>query len=255
MEYLRWVLLAAGIIFVVVVYLLSRQRNNENNNLDYSPDENDLDDAAEFGSQDWDDFDEAVSDVRVVAKDREPEYEAESWADDDGSVEEYGSGTGDDALDDAPETEEFQEHTTQYAEDDSEAKNDIIVLHILANADQILHGDHVNSAARSNGLVFGDMNIFQRLDENDQPVYSLANMLEPGSFDPENIHTMTTPGITFFMQPAEIEQPDEAFDDMLQCAYQISEILGAQLCNQHRKPLTEKDAEHYREIVACYHGE
>ena len=94
------------------------------------------------------------------------------------------------------------------------------------------------------------MNIFHKLDGNGESVFSLANMVEPGDFDPDAMHEIQTSGIILFMQVSAVENPDSVFDDMLECAYHISEMLDAQLCNRKRQPLTQSDAEQYREMVA-----
>lgn len=60
MEYLRWILLAVGIFFILFIYLLGHKRRQQNNN--------DLvesqDDVPEFSAHDWDDLDEGVGEVK-----------------------------------------------------------------------------------------------------------------------------------------------------------------------------------------------
>ena len=75
-------------------------------------------------------------------------------------------------------------------------------------------------------------------------------MVEPGSFYADAMHEIQTPGIIFFMQVSAVENSSSVFDDMLECAYHISEMLDAQLCNRKRQPLTQSDAEQYRELVS-----
>jgi cell division protein ZipA len=146
---------------------------------------------------------------------------------------------------------------TQPAENqevDKEAQSssnvDIIVLHILAKSSESLTGESINIAARANGLTFGRMNIFHRLDEEEQALFSMANMIEPGNFDPDTIHDMTTSGLTMFMQLSTSAHPSACFDEMLRCAYYLSEMLDADLCNQHRQPITQEDAEYYRQLIS-----
>jgi len=113
-----------------------------------------------------------------------------------------------------------------------------------------LTGDKINSAAQANGLVFGSMNIFHHLDADEQTIFSLANMVEPGNFDPDSIHEMTTTGLTVFMQLSNLKNPADDFDEMLRCAYHISEMLDANLCNQNRQPITQADAEYYWILIS-----
>ena len=53
MESLRWILLVAGIFFIIAIYFLGRQRDRHNN-----PDLIDnKQDLPEFSARDWDDVD------------------------------------------------------------------------------------------------------------------------------------------------------------------------------------------------------
>ena len=111
-------------------------------------------------------------------------------------------------------------------------------------------GSQVNSSAQAMGLSFGEMNIFHYRKDS-RNVFSLANMLEPGSFDASTIHDLKTTGLTVFMQI----QGDDPLDDlteMLQRSYQLAGLLDARLCNHRREPLTEQDAENYRTQVANF---
>ena len=114
-------------------------------------------------------------------------------------------------------------------------------------AEQLLAGAQINSAAQAMGLQFGDMSIyhFRRHDRN---VFSMANMLEPGTFDPVSMHDMKTKGLTMFMQLHE-QNPMDDLTEMLQRSYQLAGLLDARLCNHKRTPLTEQDAEDYRQKV------
>jgi len=234
MEYLRWILLVAGLFFVLIIYLIGRSRKRQDAYSDYDLD----DEAPEFSANDWNEIDEGVGEVRIVAReaseydvaDREETPESDKQPDD-------------------------QLHDQQEAavEDETEQENtdeDVIVLYILARPPEQLAGDKINSAAQASGLEFGKMNVFHRLDEAGKSVFSLANMVEPGSFDADAMHEIQTPGIIFFMQVSVVADSGNVFDDMLECAYHMSEMLDAQLCNRKRQPLTQSDAEEYRELVA-----
>ena len=234
MEYLRWILLVAGLFFVLIIYLIGRSRKRQD---DYG--EYDLDDEApEFSANDWNEIDEGVGEVRIVAREASEYDVADS-----------------EEIPESDEQPDDQLHDQQEAvvEDETEQENadeDVIVLYILARPPEQLAGDKINSAAQASGLEFGKMTIFHRLDEAGKSVFSLANMVEPGSFDADAMHEIQTPGIIFFMQVSAVADSGSIFDDMLECAYHMSEMLDAQLCNRKRQPLTQKDAEQYRELVA-----
>ena len=234
MEYLRWILLVAGLFFVLIIYLIGRSRKRQDDHGEYDLD----DEAPEFSANDWNEIDEGVGEVRIVAREAS-EYDV----------------TDSEEFSEVDEQRDDQSYDRQeaVAEGDVEQENadeDVIVLYILARPPEQLAGDKINSAAQASGLEFGKMNIFHRLDEAGKSVFSLANMVEPGSFDADAMHEIQTPGIIFFMQVSAVENSSSVFDDMLECAYHISEMLDAQLCNRKRQPLTQGDAEHYRELVS-----
>jgi cell division protein ZipA len=226
-ESLRWILLAAGIAFVVVIYILGRSRRQRNHSM---VDEME-DDLPEFSAQNLDDLDEGVGQVRVITDAALDEDDVPS-------------------LNVSDETRADSETQAAPAEKDTanDGPGDIIVLYILPKPDQTLAGSQINSSAQAMGLRFGEMNIFHYLDK-DRSVFSLANMLEPGSFDADTIHDLKTTGLTVFMQI----QGDDPLDDlteMLQRSYQMAGLLDARLCNHRREPLTEQDAENYRTQVS-----
>ena len=294
MENLRWILLAVGIIFILAIYFAGRQQRRRSKSNLFDPNE----ELPEFSARDWDELDEGVGKVRIVARDNDDDF-SEALAADLEPVPGYDEPANIDELQpraqrfepdfkrdaNMPGSEDIFEQAdaieqldagdeiaespieppsvkqssveprpVENQDTDKEAQNssnvDIIVLHILAKSPEPLTGDSINSAARANGLTFGRMNIFHRLDEEGQALFSMANMIEPGNFDPDTIHDMTTSGLTMFMQLSTLAHPSACFDEMLRCAYHISEMLGASLCNQHRQPISQEDAEYYRQLIS-----
>ena len=233
MESLRWILLVVGAVFVLVIYILGRNRRRRNDIV-----ENNLeDDLPEFSAQNFDDFDEGVGEVRIVTSGG-PVNHIDSFNVDEESLSdeaytEYSAVTIDEDVIDKDDVAK-----------ESNTQSDIVVLYILPKPKQELLGAHVNSSAQAMGLAFGEMNIFHYKD-NARTVFSLANMLEPGSFNPDTIHDLRTTGLTVFMQ-FNGEDPLDDLTEMLQRSYQLSGLLDARLCNHKREPLTEQDAENYR---------
>ena len=98
----------------------------------------------------------------------------------------------------------------------------------------------LHAAVKQQGLTFGDMSIFHQLDdsEHQERLFSLINMVEPGVFDVETIDSLTTPGVSLFMQIPQHSSALACWDKMLQCAQNIADQLGAELMDQSRKSLT-----------------
>jgi len=232
-----------GAVFVLVIYIFGRNRRRQK---DIFVDELE-DDLPEFSARSLDDVDEGVGEVRVVsnagfaADDKDPLLDmAPDTAVDDSDAA--------DVLFDEPSKNDTAETTEAEPEAESGRKNSgIIVLYILSKPNQKLSGSQINSAAQAMGLQFGEMNIFHYQPGN-RIVFSLANMLEPGSFDPDTIHDLKTSGVTIFMQISGNDPLDD-LTEMLQRSYQLAGLLDARLCNHKREPLTEQDAENYRSQV------
>ena len=226
MESLRWILLAAGIVFVIVIYFLGRSRRQRKQSMLDQLD----DDLPEFSARSLDDVDEGVGQVRIITSAGSPS-EDEDVASLNVSADVEQRGTAQDAA-------------------DKNKLNDIIVLYILPKPDTTLVGAQINSSAQAMGLRFGEMNVFHYMDGT-RSVFSLANMLEPGSFDADTIHDLKTTGLTVFMQ-IHVGDPLDDLTEMLQRSYQLAGLLDARLCNHKREPLTEQDAENYRTQVSDF---
>ena len=251
MESLRWILLVVGIVFVLAIYLIGRNRRRNGALMD------DLDDdLPEFSARNLDDIDEGVGEVRVVSSVdnddiySEPDHRLkDDVVVDDDSVN-VSTGSGSDAN--GPDLEDATKDTSTADRSSPETPSDIIVLYILPKAGQELLGAQINSSAQAMGLSFGDMNIFHYRPAN-RNVFSLANMLEPGSFDPDTIHDMRTTGLTVFMRISGADPLDD-LTEMLQRSYQLAGLLDARLCNSKRQALTEQDAENYRARIRQLFG-
>ena len=270
MDNFRWILLAVGIFIIIVIYLISRKNKRE-----FYQDQDDdklSEDLPELNTSKWDDFDEGVGEVRIIARANDDSLKA-----DHDSVLPF-SGNRDEELPDAlmaddyeavisaapkaepqPETElEPEPEPEPEREVDKKAGTEleetVLVLNILAREGSSLSGNGINSIALANDMVFGDMNIYHRMDDSGQSVFSLVNMVKPGSFDPSTIDELKTPGITLFLQLPGPFKASAVFDEMLHTARHMSDMLEAHLCDRSRQPLTESVVEEYRTIAASFDG-
>lgn len=109
-------------------------------------------------------------------------------------------------------------------------------------------------AFNSVGLRFGDMNIYHHFGAGDlraeQPLFSLANMFEPGHFDPSAMDEFETAGLAMFIQfPAPLDGP-VAFELFLNTAQRLAEALDADLLSEPNKPLDSAAIENMRQVAA-----
>jgi len=129
--------------------------------------------------------------------------------------------------------------------------DELIVINVVAPREQPFTGVRLLEALRSNGLRYGEMNIFHRIDPDTRVQhYSVANIIEPGTFDMAAVEDFRTPGLCFFMRLPGPENPVEAFEDMHQVARDVAQRLGGELKDERRSILTGQMVEHYRHRVA-----
>ncbi len=243
MDSLRLTLLAIGVAFIAIFYLVMRLRSGQglrwpgflrlprlslpslwrNRNPDY-------DDAGPVNARDnyYDELDDA--DLQALSQ--------ISWharRDDDVDVASLG---GLSAVDGE--------------EDDGESL--VIVLNVMAKAGRQFAGMDVLDALYANYLRHGEMMIFHRYSEEGdrRPIFSLANTVEPGTFDLNTIEQLQTPGLSLFMQlPAPIDSR-EAFELMLKTGRNLAEQLGGDLCDERRNVLTLQSIGHLKEQIESF---
>ena len=284
MDNFRWILLGVGILFVVIVYLISRKNRRDF----YQEDDAMPDELPELNASNWDALDEGVGEVRVVARANDDMPVTDNTASSPSYRDELDDEDAHDPLfaskdsyrfepDASPEPEypaetdvEIQSAETadaarqQPAEDAGQQAGDddrqppseaVLVLNIIARDGSSLSGKAINSIAHANNMVFGDMSIYHRMDQNDQPMFSMINMVKPGMFDPSTIHELETPGVSLFLQLPGPASASAAFNDMLQVAYRMSDALEARVCDKSRQPLTESVVDEYRHTAASFDGQ
>ena len=131
----------------------------------------------------------------------------------------------------------------------------IIVLNVMAHEGQRFPGLDIHQAMAQAGLHHGDMNIYhQHVETNgDGPtIFSVANVVEPGSFDPSLMDEFSSPGLVLFMRlPVAIES-EKAFAKMLACARLLAQQLDGELMDETRSSMTQQTIGHLRERVAAY---
>ena len=126
----------------------------------------------------------------------------------------------------------------------------IVTLFVVAREGATFHGPDLIVAAEKAGLEFGDMGIYHRLVDGKRelgPIFSVANMLKPGSFDLTRLDALRTPGLSFFMTlPAPLPALD-AWDTMLPTAQRLAELLDGQVLDEERNALGRQRIAHIRD--------
>ena len=134
----------------------------------------------------------------------------------------------------------------------------IITLYIAARAGRTLRGPDIVVAAEKAGLTYGHMNVFHRLVQGHPergPVFSVANVKKPGSFEMSEIQTLETPAIAFFLTlPAPVPALD-AWEMLQPAAERMAELLDGVLLDEQRNALGRQRVQHLREEMRAYDRE
>lgn len=109
-------------------------------------------------------------------------------------------------------------------------------------------GVQLLSLLQSERLQHGKFSIFHRMQDAGT-VFSVASMVEPGSFDPHTMGEQQFPGVTLFMLLPGPMDGLVAYDQMLSCAQRIAHATGGVLQDERGSKLTPQIMEKLRDEV------
>lgn len=236
MESLRWILLGVGLVVIAGVYFWSRRPSRPTRveprvEPDSAPEPGDFDIGGDSALES-----ETFSQVESAAAEPEPQ----AWPD---AVDE-------ELAELSAAIQEERQGTAPPPPPDAVEK--IIVFYLIAPRGEPFTGPEMDRAFAELGLEYGDMQIYHRMAPGSyrRPVFSIANLTEPGTFDPAALGRFTTPGLSLFLQlPAPIDSL-KAFDDLDDTAHRLADRLGGELRDETRSPLSRQRIDNLREEVA-----
>lgn len=129
----------------------------------------------------------------------------------------------------------------------------IVTLFLQARDKHTITGIELLDSSLKSGLVFGAHDIFHRINEEDvEPVFSMANLTKPGSFDKSAWNTMDIHGVTMFMTLPGPRNALDAWDSMLATSRRLAELLHADLLDDQHEVFTRQRSMQIKEELREY---
>ena len=154
------------------------------------------------------------------------------------------------------ENDEFDDYVVdEVGSDDREEDTDdwemVVALTIMATESQMFTGRAIRQALEKQEMRFGDMQIYHRYSLNNrrQILFSVANILDPGTLLPDQLVSMKTPGLLVFTRLPGPINGLSIFDSMLETAQELTSYLGGTLCDEKREPITDIHLESMRNRI------
>jgi cell division protein ZipA len=155
----------------------------------------------------------------------------------------------------ATTTIEQHEHITAEIDEAVESQDEeleVIVLNVHCAGKEAFVGTKLFDSMKQNGLLYGEMDIFHRhadLSGTGKVLFSVANMMHPGTLKHNDADTFTTKGISFFMTLPCFGDPEQNFKVMLRTAQQIADDMGGNVLDEKRNLMTPDRLAQYRNQI------
>jgi cell division protein ZipA len=156
-----------------------------------------------------------------------------------------------------PESIAQSDDTDEAADDvasDDDAQQKIVTLRLVARNRGTFRGDELILSLRGIGMRHGKFGIFHRIDGDDEDriIFSAASLVEPGSFNFDNIKEQEIPGISLFLiLPGPVEGV-EAFDMMIAAARTLGQSLHGELLDESGSTLSIQRERYMREEIVQF---
>jgi cell division protein ZipA len=132
------------------------------------------------------------------------------------------------------------------------APQDVLAVYVTARNGGRFKGQDLLQLLLACDLRFGKKNIFHRHEKPNgcgAVQFSVANIIEPGTFDLDRIEEFSTPGVCLFLVLPGPEAPYKAFDYMIETAQVLVRHLDGELRDDTHSALTRQTLEHCRQRI------
>ncbi|WP_210441518.1 cell division protein ZipA [Vibrio crassostreae] len=145
-----------------------------------------------------------------------------------------------------------QSAPVEEAKSDEELGLEVIVLNVHCAGEIPFVGTELFRSMENNGLIYGEMSIYHCFAQSsDEPkvIFSVANMMQPGTLEHDDPADFTTKGISFFMTLPCYGQADQNFNVMLSAAQKIADDMGGNVLDESRNLMTPNRLSDYRKQI------
>ncbi|MBQ0760856.1 MAG: cell division protein ZipA [Zhongshania sp.] len=235
-------------------------------------DEDDFDDDDyqvdnyEAGSYEADNYEEPEDDILFT--DPADEYRSKVVEEDDDDEEEIVAGWSSSKVvedyDDKPlraRAEDMPEHVSAAPAEKATVSKDhkpqsehqeLLVINAMAPEGKPFKGNDLLQILMACDVRYGKMNIFHRYENSDgtgEIQFSVANLVEPGNFNLDEIDEFTSPGVVFFMHLPGPKDSIKAYEAMVETARCLVKNLEGELRDQTHSVATKQTLEHYKQRI------
>jgi cell division protein ZipA len=129
---------------------------------------------------------------------------------------------------------------------------EVLIINVMAHKGEMFNGSELLDTILKCGMRYGSMDIFHRYSDakgEGALLFSMANMVKPGTFDLDSMDEFETPGVSLFMTLPINADSMQSFDLMADTARAIAEALNGELKDEQRSVMTRQTLEHCRERI------
>jgi cell division protein ZipA len=127
------------------------------------------------------------------------------------------------------------------------------IMNVMARPGFDFSGEQVLETLNELGLQYGEMEIYHCYADgvaDDEPVFSVADAMNPGYLKPDDLPGRSLKGLSLFMQLPNPEEGEAAYDMMLDAGKRLSLNLDGMLCDETRSVLTPQTISHHKERIS-----
>lgn len=134
------------------------------------------------------------------------------------------------------------------------APEKVVTLRVVARSEEEMSAEAAVLALKRCGFVHGRYGIFHLLpdDGTDEPLFSVASLTEPGSFDLAGLRESKIAGLSLFLVLPGVGDPVARFDSMIEFARDLAEELDGVLLDERGSSWSIQRERYIREEIIQY---